>query len=520
MNRGSWGSRVTGSALLALLWVSGPAHADFEIREEWVDQTVQARDGGSWLAKHDSVLFGTQSIYQACVGRRPPNGAKVYYHCFGQGVLGPATHGEAVNTARIQRLTAVDGGVLVVANVGWQAGNGSCACYPWLFRMDDDGSVRWSQMLSPTLTGQARVTDMGHRPGDADAYLAAVIAEPSPTPWDPRSVRAQSVVSRVDVSNGQIIDSLRLDRKEVWWPASPSFPEYSSTMMFQIFALRVDPNGEVVVGGVNYFHLSDPWAGSFDRHSASTYAFAARIDAGERQLRHAWRARYQPASDTPYRRDLAVELLAPGADQSQVASLVSTETGDSFGPQFDLVMLDAGGNLSWRRTLDRERWQRRQIHALVRAPDGGVVASVSRTNLPAPMVSTAASIESFGVAGQLRARIESTLPQDTATINRTYHSGLDLRGDGSGDVAIGSLWLGNGRYAHDEIHAKSGTLKHFSCSWTRPSLAGSEIGPTQWATPVFRNFTPQLVKGNWLVASPLPLPMQSHVSRVTQRICP
>ena len=107
--------------------------------------------------------------------------------------------------------------------------------------------LRWSQALHSAGNGQPRLVDLDHRPGDPDAYLATVIAEPSATPWDPRSVRAESVLSRIDVLNGQIIDSLRLEHTDVWWPASPSFPEFSSRMLFQVATLRVGADGEVVI---------------------------------------------------------------------------------------------------------------------------------------------------------------------------------------------------------------------------------------------------------------------------------
>ena len=511
---------AVGTAFLAVLWPGAAAHADYEIRGDWVDITVPAPDGGAWLSKHSYVGHGTQNIAQACVGRVFPGSNKVNYQCFGQGIPAPATHGEAFNTARVHRLKAVDGGVLVAASVGSQSTNGACACRAWIFRMDDDGSVRWSQALHPAGNGQAKVVDLDHRPGDPDAYLATVIAEPGAILGDPRSVRAESVLSRIDVLNGQIIDSLRLEHTDIWWPASPGFPEFSSRLLFQVTSLRVDAYGEVLVGGFGYFHLSDPWVASFDRHGQSTYAFAARYAHPDRQLRSAWRARYEVISSTPYRRDLAASMLAPHSDRSQAVVLTSTEEGDEFGQQWDLAMVADSGHLQWRRTLARERWDRRQIHAIVRGGDGGVVASLSRTNSPAPLVSTSAAVESIDRQGNHRARIESTLPHDPYTIDRTYHSGLNLRPDGINDLAIGSLWLGRGRFAHDEVHARSSTLKHFSCSWTRPSSGWVELGPAQWATPVFRPFQPRLRKGDWLLAAPMAVPMQWHQRPLTQRSCP
>ncbi|MBK8069279.1 MAG: hypothetical protein IPK27_17115 [Rhodanobacteraceae bacterium] len=121
---------------------------------------------------------------------------------------------------------------------------------------------------------------------------------------------------------------------------------------------------------------------------------------------------------------------------------------------------------------------------------------------------------------QPAARIESTLPQGAYTINRTFHSGLNLSHDGSGDLIIGSAWMGAGRLAHDEVRARSTTLKHFSCSWTRPAQGWPELGPAQWGTPVFRNFQPGLIKGDWILAAPVQVPLQHHIRLSSQRSCP
>lgn len=521
MKFGGWKGMAVGTVLVTL-GSAGPAMADFEIREERVDQTVPAHDGGAWLAKHEYVLFGTQNIARACLGHLPAGGAKVYYQCFGQGVPSSPTQGETFNHAQIRHLAAVNGGVLVTATIGWQSTNGACNCRTWLFRVDNDGSMRWSQSLHPAGSGYLQPTALAHRMDDGYAYLGAVIAEPSPTPWDLRSVRARSVVSRIDVLNGQLVDSLRLERKEVWWPASPSFPEFSSEAMFQIHALSVDAQGDVIAAGSNYFHLTDPWMGYFDPNGVSAYGFVVRFNHGQRSLRQAWRARYEPVGG-PYRRDLSVGSLAPAADGTLATMLVSTEAGDRLGPQLDLAMVNGGGNLAWRRTLQRESSQDRQVHAIVRTADGGVVASITRTNrvgYGGPYVSTGASIESLDASGNLRARIESTLPQDAYTINRTFHSGLNLSHDGSGDLIIGSAWMGAGRLAHDEVRARSTTLKHFSCSWTRPAQGWPELGPAQWGTPVFRNFQPGLIKGDWILAAPVQVPLQHHIRLSSQRSCP
>lgn len=523
MKFGGCKGMTVGTVLLATLGPAAPALADFEIRDERVDQTVPAHDGGAWLAKHESTLYGTQSITRACIGRIHANGAKVYYQCFGQGVPSSPTHGDSINHAQIRQMAAVDGGVLVTATLGWQSTNGACNCRTALLRVDDDGSMRWSLSLHPASSGYLQPTALAHRLGDWSAYLATVIAEPSATPWDLRSVRAHSVVSRLDVQNGQLVDSLRLERKEVWWPASPSFPEFSSQMLFQVHALSVDAHGDVIAAGSNYFHLSDPWMGYFDPHGVSAYGFAVRFDPDQRWVRQAWRARYQSTMGGPYRRDLAIGKLAPAEDGTLATLMVSTEAGDPLGPQLDLAMINGDGNLAWRRTLQREPSQERQVDDIVRVGAGGVVASISRTNRPGyggPYVSTGASLEGYDASGSLYARIESTLPQDAYTLNRTYHSGLNLSHDGSGDLVIGSSWMGAGRQAHDEVRARSATLKHFSCSWTRPGLGWPELGPAQWGTPVFRNFQPQLVKGGWVLAAPLQVPVLRHIRLASQRACP
>lgn len=78
MKFGGCKGMTVGTVLLATLGPAAPALADFEIRDERVDQTVPAHDGGAWLAKHESTLYGTQSITRACIGRIHANGAKVY----------------------------------------------------------------------------------------------------------------------------------------------------------------------------------------------------------------------------------------------------------------------------------------------------------------------------------------------------------------------------------------------------------------------------------------------------------